>query len=106
MTNHRSAAAGESSSRSLVKAISWRVVAFIVLSIITYAFTGSLRETGMIALVYNVLQIGIYYLHERTWDRIEWGKPNGIDRLPPLADLSPEEQVTITEHLRELGYIE
>lgn len=106
MASNKTTPAGESSSRSLLKSISWRVVAFIVLSIITYAFTGSLRETGLIAIVYNVLQIGIYYLHERTWDRIQWGKPNGIDRLRPLADLSPEEQRNVTEHLRELGYIE
>ena len=97
---------GESSRRSLLKAISWRVVAFVVLSIVTYIFTGSIRETGAIALVYNVLQIGIYFGHERLWDRITWGKPDPVEQLPRAGDLTPSELTAITSHLRELGYIE
>ena len=96
----------EAKARSLGKAISWRVVAFVVLSIITYGFTGSLKETGLIALVYNVLQIGIYFLHERMWERISWGKPDSLDLLPKANEVTPEEMEVITGRLRDLGYIE
>ncbi len=101
------AAAGkDSKARSLVKAVSWRVVAFIVLSIISYAITGSIKETGLIALVYNVVQIGIYFVHERLWNRIRWGKPNGVDVLPRASELSAAEMQAVVERLAELGYIE
>jgi len=96
----------EARKRSLAKAISWRVVAFIVLSIITYAFTGSLKETGLIALVYNGLQIGIYFVHERIWERIGWGKPSSIDLLPSAQEVTPEELAVIVDRLRDLGYME
>jgi len=96
----------EARKRSLAKAISWRVVAFIVLSIITYAFTGSLKETGLIALAYNAVQIGIYFLHERLWERIGWGKPDSLDLLPSASEVTPDELAIIVNRLRDLGYVE
>jgi uncharacterized membrane protein len=105
-SNGSAAGGKDSKARSLVKAISWRMVAFIVLSIISYAITGSARETGLIALVYNVVQIGIYFAHERLWDRIRWGKPNGVDVLPHASQLSPAEMQAVVDRLAELGYIE
>ena len=105
-TNGSAAAGKDSKARSLVKAFSWRVVAFIVLSIISYAITGSAKETGLIALVYNVVQIGIYFTHERLWDRIRWGKPHGVDVLPHASELSAAEMQAVVERLAELGYIE
>jgi len=96
----------EDRKRSLAKAISWRVVAFIVLSIITYAFTGNLRETGLIALVYNGLQIGIYFVHERIWERVGWGKPDSLDLLPSASEVSPDQLAIIVDRLRDLGYVE
>ena len=101
-----SAIAKDSNARSLVKAISWRLVAFVVLSIITYLFTGTIKVTGYIAIAYNVIQIGVYFGHERVWDRIGWGRPSAVDILPPSAEVSESELEVIVERLRDLGYIE
>jgi uncharacterized membrane protein len=96
----------ESSSRSLVKAISWRLVAFTVLGLVSYTFTGDWKETTLITVVYNTVQIFIYFLHERLWDRIHWGRKRGLDQLPPVDELAPPEKAAIQNRLRELGYIE
>ena len=98
--------ARDSKKRSFVKAISWRVVALIVLGTVSYSITGSWEETSLITIIYTVLQIFIYFVHERLWDRITWGKPNTLDTIPPIKSLTPEEQGIIINRLRDLGYIE
>ena len=97
---------GERKRRSLIKAVSWRLIAFVVLSIVSYIFTGDWKETTFIAVVYNVVQIGVYFLHERMWDNISWGKKKGLGQLPPAEELDPAEVEIIQNHLRDLGYIE
>ena len=90
--------------RSLVKAISWRLVAMTVLGIVSYMITGDIAETGLITLVYNLIQIAVYFAHERLWERIEWGQPKSV--IPPARELDPEEVEQVKAHLKELGYIE
>ena len=94
----------ESKTRSFIKALSWRIIAFTVLGIISYSFTHSWKETTYITIVYNVVQIFIYFLHERLWGRIRWGKAKVS--LPHAEELKPEEIIAIQGHLKELGYIE
>lgn len=96
----------ERKSRSLVKAISWRLVALVVLATISYIFTGSWEETTLITAVYSVLQIFIYFLHERIWGRIRWGKPDALDQLPPVHEITPAEADAIVSRLKKLGYVE
>lgn len=55
---------GESHKRTLVRAISWRVVATLV----TAAFTGL---SG--AIVINVFMTLAHYIHERAWLKVAWG---------------------------------
>ncbi len=96
----------ENKKRSFIKAISWRLVAITILGTVSYILTGDLEETTLIVVVYNVIQIFVYFLHERLWDSIKWGKREGIDQMPPADDLSPEELEVIQERLKQLGYIE
>jgi uncharacterized membrane protein len=96
----------EARKRSLAKAISWRIIAFIVLAVVTYLFTGSLKQTGLIALIYDTVQIGLYFLHERLWERIGWGKPDSLDLLPSASEVTPDELAAIVDRLRDLGYVE
>ena len=96
----------EKKSRSLAKAVSWRLVAFVVLATISFAFTGSWHETTLIAVVYSVVQIFVYFAHERAWSGITWGKPDALEQLPPASEVTPDEADVIVRHLRNLGYIE
>lgn len=57
-------------TRSLAKAVSWRIVATTVTWIVVFTFTGEVAETTVIAAVSAGVLIGIYYIHERIWDRV------------------------------------
>ena len=63
----------ESKKRSLVKLLSWRVIGLIIWPIVSYIITGDLVMTGWLTGVF-VSMTGIYYIHERIWDKIKWGR--------------------------------
>lgn len=55
----------ETHKRTIIRAITWRVVATLV----TAAWTGL---SG--AIVINIFMTVAHYIHERLWLRINWGK--------------------------------
>lgn len=64
----------ESRARSLLKTVSWRITASAITFAISYAFTRSITVSGGIALCEMVAKTLWYYVHERLWDRISWGR--------------------------------
>jgi adenylylsulfate kinase len=68
----------DSKKRSLIKAISWRLIGLFVLSCIAYFVTGSLEQTGLVAIIYQVFMIALYILHERAWNSTTWGRTRGL----------------------------
>ena len=63
----------ESKKRSLAKAISYRIICIIMLSVVTYLITGDIVEMTSIVVVFQSIQMFVYYFHERLWERIQWG---------------------------------
>ena len=63
----------EAHSRSLAKAISWRVLGSIDTFLLSWLFTGSLKAAGAIATTEVLTKMVLYYLHERAWSSIRWG---------------------------------
>ncbi|MDA3927020.1 MAG: DUF2061 domain-containing protein [Kiritimatiellae bacterium] len=68
----------ESHTRTLVKAISWRVTASITTTLITYFVTGSIKSAFSIGAFDLVIKFVLYYLHERLWIKIPLGQHNYI----------------------------
>lgn len=64
----------ESHSRSLAKAVSWRMTGTADTFIISWLITGEWTLAGAIAITEIVTKIGLYWLHERVWNRIDWGR--------------------------------
>lgn len=73
----------DSPNRSILKAISWRFIAsgatFIISFVIftqatTSAFRDVLGAVSLITAVDIVAKLFLYYLHERLWTNILWGK--------------------------------
>ncbi len=60
--------------RSLAKAVSWRVVGSLDTFILSMIVTGNGRYAVSIASAEAVTKIVLYYLHERGWRRIKWGR--------------------------------
>ena len=63
----------ESRKRSLAKLLSWRLIGIIFFPTISYIITGDLVMTGWLTGVF-VSMTGVYYIHERIWDKIKWGR--------------------------------
>jgi uncharacterized membrane protein len=71
----------ESHARSVAKAISWRATGSIDTFVLSYIITGNAVFAGSIAGTEIVTKIVLYYLHERVWSLIGWGRreePNGL----------------------------
>lgn len=66
--------AGEKTSRSLLKSISWRILGTIDTIIISYLITNTLEFALRIGFVELLTKMGLYFLHERLWNKIKWGK--------------------------------
>ena len=64
----------ETRRRSLVKALSWRVLAAIITATVVYAMTKRLRFAAEIGLIDTVTKLLIYFLHERVWNKIDYGR--------------------------------
>lgn len=64
----------ERKRRSITKAISWRVLATLTTMVIVFAFTSKLDLTLIVGGLDVVIKMVLYYLHERTWNKIFWGK--------------------------------
>jgi len=64
----------ETHKRSIVKTISWRILATITTMSLVYIFTGELTTALEVGSAEVVLKLIKYYFHERIWNRIKWGK--------------------------------
>ncbi|TEU05159.1 DUF2061 domain-containing protein [Candidatus Bathyarchaeota archaeon] len=64
----------DSRSRSLTKAITWRIFALLITTIVSFAILGSWSVSIAIAISSNLLKTLFYYIHERLWERTNWGK--------------------------------
>lgn len=61
-------------SRSFVKALSYRIWGTLSSFAVAYVLTGSAELSGLIAFWETVVKVGIYYVHERGWNFIQWGR--------------------------------
>ncbi len=64
----------DTNRRSIVKGISWRVVATTTTIIIVYVFFGRLDLAIAAGMLETVLKVALYWAHERAWLKIKWGR--------------------------------
>ena len=69
-----SPAAKEAHARSIAKAVSWRLVGSMDTFVLSYLVTGNLVWAGSIASAETLTKIALFYLHERIWRRVTWGR--------------------------------
>ena len=60
--------------RSIVKAISWRAVGTIDTILISFIIVGNLKFAVSIGGVELFTKMGLYFMHERLWNKISFGK--------------------------------
>jgi uncharacterized membrane protein len=64
----------ESRRRSLLKSLSWRVIALTVTSCVSWALTRDLHTAAAIGLGDTLIKVGVYYAHERVWNHLRFGR--------------------------------
>lgn len=64
----------ETHARSLAKAVSWRATGSLDTFVVAFVITGNSKVAGSVAITEILTKILIYYVHERLWALVPWGK--------------------------------
>lgn len=64
----------ESHTRSIAKAVSWRILGTITTSLLVFLFTRRVLLSLTVGALEFTSKIVLFWLHERVWDRIRFGR--------------------------------
>ena len=64
----------EKTYRSVAKAFSWRMTGTLDTIIVSYIITGKISYAFAIGSIEVVSKFILYFIHERIWNRIKWGR--------------------------------
>lgn len=96
----------ETQYRSIVKSISYRAISVTVDYIVAYLFTRNVAFSAGIVLFVDFYSTVLYYLHERLWAHIHWGrKPHGYRSAAGHLLVFAENSETITSQGQEEGAV-
>ena len=65
----------ETNSRSIAKAISYRVLGSISTAFIFYFLSRNFTLSVGAGVLDSIVKIGMYFIHERIWNHIDFGRP-------------------------------
>lgn len=68
----------DTNTRSLVKTICWRITGSGATFLIAYLMIGNFAIAGTISMIQLVSNTILYYIHERIWNKIPWGKNESV----------------------------
>jgi adenylylsulfate kinase len=92
----------ETHGRSLLKTMSWRVMATTTTMVVVYMFTGKALLAGGIGLVEAISKMLLYYFHERAWSKSTFGMSNRAHKSPHVVSHSSD--VSSLERRQESGH--
>jgi uncharacterized membrane protein len=64
----------DTKTRSIIKTVSWRITGSSATFLIAWAIGGNLAVAGTIAAIQIVANTVLYYVHERVWNIVAWGR--------------------------------
>ena len=65
--------------RSLVKAITFRILILCSDTIVIFLITHRWDTTAGLVILTNLASTTLYFFHERIWNRIQWGRTSRQD---------------------------
>jgi len=65
----------ETNARSIAKAISYRVLGSTSTAFIVYVLMHNAKVALGAGVLDSLVKIGIYFIHERIWNHIDFGRP-------------------------------
>ena len=60
--------------RSVTKTVSWRLTGTACTFMVSWLILGHISTSGTIAIIQLTFNTVIFYIHERLWNFIKWGK--------------------------------
>jgi adenylylsulfate kinase len=63
----------EKKSRSVTKALTYRILATIATFSVSYVFIGNFEIAMTIGLVDSIVKFVLFYVNERMWLKVRWG---------------------------------
>ena len=60
--------------RSFLKGMIWEFISFLIATLAIYLYYGNFGESVKFSLILTAIKIPIFFIHERTWKKIKWGK--------------------------------
>ena len=69
---------GDTNIRSFVKTICWRITGSGATFLIAYLMIGNFAVAGTIGMIQLVSNTILYYIHDRIWNKISWGKNESV----------------------------
>ena len=78
--------------RHIAKTISWRVVGTMDTMVLAWIITGNPITGFKIGLAEVITKMILYYLHERTWYKVDYGLPGRRDKANEVV-VEVKEQV-------------
>ena len=61
-------------ARSFGKSLSYRIFGTLSSFFVVFVITGEGTLSALIAFWETIVKVGIYYWHERIWNKISWGR--------------------------------
>jgi uncharacterized membrane protein len=65
----------DSNYRSVAKAISYRVFGSLATGVVVYIMVGDWKVSAGAGIADSVIKLGLYFVHERVWNYIDFGRP-------------------------------
>jgi adenylylsulfate kinase len=97
----------ETRLRSILKALSWRIVASLITGSIVFIFTHRGLLAFSVGVIDSIAKIIAYFFHERIWMLIGLGKvKHPLEFLELSRELTEEDREIIRGKLKELGYLD
>ena len=87
----------ESNARSVAKALSWRILGTMATSALVFIFTGRLVLSLAVGGIEFVSKIGLFWVHERLWNRLRFGKKQVRPTVVWFTGLSGSGKSTIAD---------
>ena len=64
----------DNKARSLIKTVTWRITGSSATFLIAYLIVGDISLSSGIAITQLILNTILYYIHERVWNNVKWGR--------------------------------
>ena len=87
----------ETQTRSVVKALTWRILGTVSTTVLVFIFTRRFSLSLAVGGMEFVSKIGLYWFHERVWDRLRFGRQQVEPVVLWLTGLSGSGKSTIAD---------